>query len=72
MRTDKQDTTKLIVAFSSYFWKTPNVIFEKDVQIFSLKTYLVSANSSQTSTTALSDGSAVLQLKIHFFFVVQE
>lgn len=68
MRTDKQDMTKLIVAFFSYFRKTPNVIFEKDVQIFSLKTYLVSANSSQTSTTALNDSSAVLTAEDSFLF----
>jgi hypothetical protein len=36
MRTEKQDMTKLIVAFFSSFPKTPNVIFEKDVRNFSL------------------------------------
>jgi len=60
--------TKLIGDFFLSFRKTPNVIFLKDVQNFSLKTYLVSANNSQTLTTGLSDGSAVLTAEDSYLF----
>jgi hypothetical protein len=68
VRTDKQNMTTLIVTFFSSFLKTPKVIFERDVRNFSLKAYLVSANSSQTSTTGLSYGSAVLTAEDSFLF----
>jgi hypothetical protein len=68
MRTDKQDMTKLIVVFFSSFPETPKVIFGKNVRKISLNTYLVSAYSSQTSPTALSEGSAVLTAEDSFLF----